>query len=411
MYGGFTKNTKMLTKSIFSCFALALMSGTAIAQPKPKPPKKTQSERKVALTPEEQLATFTVPEGFVVELVASEKNGIINPIDISFDDAGRLWTQTAEMYPLDPGGGNVGFRQLLSFAEKSVDELAKKYPEYKRIGDLYKLKTKGTDRVVIIDNPLAEPSGQARVFADGLTIPQSILPYKNGVYVAHGSELLYLKDTDGDGKADAHETALTGFGFNDSHTMTHCLVRGPGGWIHFSHGALNGGKVVAQSGESTIVKYSKIGRFSIDGEHVEVVNNGLQNIWGFHLKEDGQWYGTEANDMFQSLVPMHPYMGYKGLGGSKIRDYQPIVQAVHDFKVSGTGISGLAYDENGSKGFPEEWKNAGFLANPITSKINAVVCDRNADGSLVSKHLPDFLESSDDWFRPVHLEFLSLIHI
>ena len=40
-----------------------------------------------------------------VAIVASEENGVINPIDISFDDAGRLWTQTGKMYPLDPISG------------------------------------------------------------------------------------------------------------------------------------------------------------------------------------------------------------------------------------------------------------------------------------------------------------------
>lgn len=57
--------------------------------------------------------------------------------------------------------------------------------------------------------------------------------------------MLFLEDTNGDGKADSHKSVLSGFGFNDSHTMSHLLVRGPGGWVHFSHGALNAGNVVA----------------------------------------------------------------------------------------------------------------------------------------------------------------------
>ena len=74
--------------------------------------KKTQSQRTEALTPEEQQKTFTLPEGYVIELVASEKDGLINPIDMAFDDDGRLWTQTARMYPLDPGK-DIGWGQLL----------------------------------------------------------------------------------------------------------------------------------------------------------------------------------------------------------------------------------------------------------------------------------------------------------
>ncbi|MGJ8654932.1 MAG: PVC-type heme-binding CxxCH protein [Akkermansiaceae bacterium] len=371
------------------------------AKPK-RPKKKTQSTRAASLSPEEQLKTFKLPEGFVIELVASEKNGLINPIDLAFDDAGRLWTQTAEMYPLDPNAKVVGRKSLEALDKGTIG----KKTEFQRIKELYQLKQRGTDKILIIEDPTKQVKGEIPVFAEGITIPQSLLPYKDGVFVAHGSEMLFIGDKNGDGKADYHENVLSGFGYTDTHTMSHTLVRGPGGWVHFSHGALNKGKVVSsKSGNSTQINFSKIGRFSLDGKNVEVVNNGLNNIWGFQLKGNGQWYGTEANDLFYSLVPMHPMMGYPGIGNDKLKPYQPFAPKVHQFKVNGTGISGLAYDENGKSGFPDEWKNIGFLANPITSAINCVVSDRNPDGSVISKHFPDFLTCSDDWFRPVNIEF------
>ncbi|MGJ8723207.1 MAG: PVC-type heme-binding CxxCH protein [Roseibacillus sp.] len=362
------------------------------------PKKKTQSARKEALSAEEQLKTFKVPPGFVVELVASEENGLVNPIDLAFDDAGRLWTQTARMYPLDPLPKKVGRNDLAKVDAKSR--------EFSTVREFYQLDKKGEDQILVISDPTQKVQGQIPVFAEGLAIPQSILPYKDGVFVAHGSEMLFLNDTDRDGKFDQHETILSGFGFFDTHTMSHTLVRGPGGWVHFSHGALNKGKVTAvKSGQQETFNFSKIGRFSLDGERLEVLNCGLQNIWGFHLKENGQWYGTEANDLGWSLTPMHPMMTYKGIGNDKFRDYQPIPPVFHTFRVGGTGISALAYDENGSKGFPKKWKNLGFLANPITSTINCVIADRKPDGSVISEHLEDFLSCSDDWFRPVNMEF------
>ena len=51
---------------------------------------KTQSVRTKIFTPEEELAGFKVPEGFVIELVASERDSIVNPVDLTVDDAGRL---------------------------------------------------------------------------------------------------------------------------------------------------------------------------------------------------------------------------------------------------------------------------------------------------------------------------------
>ena len=391
------------------CLAFFLLIGLAssvIAQ-EPKPfrgKKKTQSTRTKAFTPEEQLKTFKLRDGFIIELVASEADGVINPIDLTFDDAGRIWTQTALMYPMDPLS-NMSFRQtqkMLSSKGKS-----KFLPVLNKTKDLYQLKTKGKDKILLVNN-LYRPNAkkEVKVWAEGLTIPQSILPYKNGAYIAHGSEMLFLNDSDGDGKSDEHKTILTGFGFTDTHTMSHTLVRGPGGWIHFSHGAMNKGLVTAvKSGKTQKVDFSKIGRFSLDGNGIELVSAGLNNIWGFQLRANGQWYGTEANDKGYSVVPMEPQTAMYGIGNEKLRDYQPFLSPLHKFLVGGTGISGLAFAEDKSGSFPAEWKDVALLANPITSTINAVRIVRNEDGTVTAEHLEDLLKCSDDWFRPVNMEF------
>src|SRR5437773_1127035 len=69
--------------------------GPFVGAPEPsKPPKESP------LSAEEQLATFTVPPGFRVELVAAEPDGG-KFVGITFDHAGRMWTMTAFEYPLD----------------------------------------------------------------------------------------------------------------------------------------------------------------------------------------------------------------------------------------------------------------------------------------------------------------------
>lgn len=175
-----------------------------------------------------------------MELVASERDGVVNPIHMAFDDAGRLWTQTAKMYPLDPVA-NLQGKDLLNLINDSEARL--KDPNFKRILDLYKGKTKGDDKILVLSGLYGKNKVNTHIWAEGLTIPQSIMPYKNGAYVAQGSELFFLEDTDKDGKADKRTPLFTGFGITDTHTMAHVLVRGPGDWIHFSHGALNKGEV------------------------------------------------------------------------------------------------------------------------------------------------------------------------
>lgn len=365
--------------------------------------KKTQSTRTEIYSPEKELAGFKVPDGFVVELVASERDGIVNPIDLTFDDAGNLWTQTAEMYPLDPVA-NIHWSDLLKLMDNP--EAQRENPDFKRIFDLYEGKTKGSDKILVVSDLYKKTPAKVTVWADGLTIPQSILPYKNGAYVAQGSELFLLNDTNNDGKADERTRVFTGFGVTDTHTMVHVLKRAPGDWIHFSHGALNKGKVTSFFSDASInLDYCKNGRFSLDGKKIELVNSGLNNIWGFQLRGNGQWYGTEANDFGFSIVPMEVGTGYQGIGSERLRPYQPWMLVNHKFRVGATGISGLAFADDPSGSFPEEWKDVALLANPITSTINAVRIVRNPDGTITATHLEDLLSSEDDWFRPVNMEF------
>ena len=365
--------------------------------------KRTHSYRTEGWTPEEELAGFELPDGFVIELVASEADGIVNPIDLTFDDAGRLWTQTAAMYPLDPVQ-DIVWNDLIELMDDP--DAQNENPAFRRALDLYEGVIPGDDKVLIIEDPWAEKPSKIKVWAEGLTIPQSILPYKNGAYIAQGSELFFLEDENGDRFAERRTRLLTNFGITDSHTMSHLLVRAPGDWIHFSQGALNKGEVKSLvSGATTRIDYSKIIRMSLDGADFNVVSAGLNNIWGFQLRANGQWYATEANDLTWSVVPMEPGTGFRGIGNERIRPYQPWMPELHDFRVGGTGISGLEFSEDGEAGFPPEWKDVAILANPITSTLNCVRIIRNPDGTVSAEHLPDLLKSRDDWFRPVNLEF------
>jgi hypothetical protein len=79
--------------------------------------------------------------------------------------------------------------------------------------------------------------------------------------------------------------------------------------------------------------YSKIARFSTSGTEMEIVNSGLNNIWGYQLRHNGQWYGTEANDLGYSVVPMEHGTSFPGIGNEKIRPYQPWLPPFHEFRV------------------------------------------------------------------------------
>jgi putative heme-binding domain-containing protein len=176
--------------------------------------------------------------------------------------------------------------------------------------------------------------------------------------------------------------------------------------MYFTQGALNKGAVTAvKSGNKVRVDGSCQVRFSLDHEDIEVVSTGPSNMWGMQLRNNGQWYGTEANDRAYSVVPYEHGTAMTGVASVKLRPYQPYLPEMHQFRVGGTGISGLAFSDSLSGGFPAEWKDVAILANPITSTLNAVKIERTASGAVKAEHLEDLLVCSDDWFRPVNAEF------
>ncbi len=331
------------------------------------------------LSSEEQRQSFVLPQGFEIELVASEESGLPKPIAVSFDDAGRLWSMTATEYPLD---GNDAPAQAEALWKRG-----------------------GRDKVVVIDEPLGEGPHEARVFADGLAMPMGILPWRDGVILGHGPEIISLTDTDGDGRADKRETLLSGFGINDSHLLPHQFTLLPGGTIAMAQGAFNRSQVQAGDQDPVSFDYCKMGRFTPDGSRFEVIAHGLNNIWGLVLNREGELFIQEANDLGFSVVPFQMGENFPGIGGQKAKPYAPFASPMCDFRVGGTGLSGLAVSQDLSGGFPEPWHEVMLVANPITRSINAVTVEREEDGTFSMDREVDFLTSRDDWFRPIALSF------
>ena len=337
-------------------------------------------ERKESpLTPAEQLQSFSVPEGYEVELVASEETGLPKPITISFDDHGRMWSITATDYPVD--------------ANETPDQAMALW------------KNGGKDRVVVFDEPLKEGPHTPRTFADGLAMPMGILPWKDGAIVGQGPEILFFGDENGDGKADSKKVLVRGFGVQDSHLLPHQFTMMPGGWIAMAQGAFNRSQVVAGQNPPVSFDYCKMGRFRPDGSHFETIAYGLNNIWGFVLNREGEMFIQEANDMNYSVVPMQVGSSYPGIGNQKFKPYAPFAPPVAKFMLGGTGLSGLALSEDRSSSFPEPWDYVMFVANPITRSINAVKVTDAADGGYAMERLPDFVRCADDWFRPIAIHF------
>ncbi len=367
------KHIPFLAALVFS--PLASSYAADVFAPAPAPAKGAKPS---PMTGDEEKATFTLPPGFEIELVAQEDEGFGKFITVDWDQHGRMWSMTAFEYPVDGNESAAQAKALYSSPRK--------------------------DRVIVFDTPSAPGVQKPRVFVDGLAIPLGILPYKDGVYVQHGNDLKFFKDTDGDGKADTHDIVVTGFGVQDSHLFPHQFTRAPGGWIWMAQGLFNSSKVV-KPGSDKVVDWPKcsMAKMRPDGSDFEVTSVGPNNIWGLVIDGEGQSWIQEANDYGYPVMPFHEYAYYPGGMEGFRKSYQPDFPATSEFRMGGTGLSGLALsDKKGA--WPEGYADVMYAANPITRKIQAIKI--TPDGSRFKYTLlGDFINSSDEWFRPVSIHF------
>ena len=82
-----------------------------------------------------------------------------------------------------------------------------------------------------------------------------------------------------------------------------------------------------------------------------------------------------------------------------MKSYAPVFPGTApDFQMGGTGLSGLALSDTNH--WPHPYDNVFYIANPITRKIQAIRLHEDGPRYRL-EHLPDFVHSSDEFFRPV----------
>jgi hypothetical protein len=117
------------------------------------------------------------------------------------------------------------------------------------------------------------------------------------------------------------------------------------------------------------------------------------------LTGQGEAFIQEANDYGYPVMPFHEYAWYPGCADRLAKSYQPPfpVQAPQ-FKLGGTGLSGLALSDPGV--WPKGYADVMYVANPITSKVNAIQMKREGAGYSLEK-LADLVTCDDPFFRPI----------
>ena len=314
------------------------------------------------LSPAEELKSFVVPEGFAIQLVAAEPE-IGKPISMSFDAAGRLWVAETNAYPIETS------------ADKTPRDLVRILSDFQPDGR----------------------AGKNAVFADGLSMPDAVAPYKNGAVVFTIPNIVRLQDTDGDGRADRRDVVLGPFATNDTHNMANNFRRGFDGWMYGGQGVAN--KTAVKGGDGREFRMSGgTFRFLPDGRSIQKYGDGQANVCGLCFDPLGNLFTTDCHSMplYQNIYGgFYPVFGkpHDGLG------YAPQM-LTHNH--GSTAISGLITCEEPL--WPAEFQGNFLLGNVVTSRVNRDRIEEHGSTKL-AKEMPDLVQSRDPWFRPVDVQF------
>ncbi|OYW13364.1 MAG: hypothetical protein B7Z55_16980, partial [Planctomycetales bacterium 12-60-4] len=235
-------------------------------------------------------------------------------------------------------------------------------------------------------------------FADKLNIPMGILPTAGGVICFNIPDIVFLRDNDGDDKADERIKILGPFDTTrDTHGMVNGMRRGPDGWIYACHGFNNQSNVTAKDGSNVKMISGNTFRFREDGSRVEQWTTGQVNPFGLAADDWGNLYSADCHSKpITALLHggCYPSFGrpHDGLG---------FAPSMMDHLHGSTAICGLIFYQ--AEQFPQAFQNRFYSGNVMTSRINCNAIERQA-ATVTARELPDFMTSDDPWFRPVDIQ-------
>ncbi len=287
--------------------------------------------------------------GCKVELVASEETfpELVNPVQMNFDTKGRLWIAAWPSYP-----------------ETSPT-------------------TKVFDKLLVIDlDPVTGKAAKITTFADGLNCPTGFQFYKDGVLVMQSPDLWFLRDSDGDGKADQRERVLHGLDAADSHHETNSMCLEPGGAVYLSDGIFHRTSVETFNGpvrnnDGAIYRYEpRTGKFMRHVPYNFANPHGrVFDYWGNDLITDATGNDNYFGPAFSGHLGYGPHPDMQKFWNRPSRP------------CAGTAILT-------SRHFPENWQGQFLNANVISVQgiFRAKLME---EGSGIKGHSVDNLIATD----------------
>jgi putative membrane-bound dehydrogenase-like protein len=228
---------RLVLLTLLSFALLTLVGfGSGKDDPAPRDPFAEHIAATAPKSPEDEGKSFKLPPGFVAELVAAEPD-IHKPLNMNFDDKGRLWVTDTVEYPFPAADG-----------------------------------AKTRDTVKILED--FDEHGRARkisTYADNLNIPIGVLPLGKYAFVYSIPNIFRMT---GENKAEKREPLYQEFGHRDTHGMTGSFTRAFDGWVYACHGYSNTSKVEGADKKPIIMQSGNTYRMKPDGSHAEYFTHG-----------------------------------------------------------------------------------------------------------------------------------------
>ena len=330
------------------------------------------------LAPAEAVKTFYMPPGYRMELVASEPL-VQNPTAVDWDPSGRLWV--VEM---------TGFVRDLDAPEPNLDP---------------------TGRVVVLEDTNHDGRMDKRtVFADRLILPRAVKVLERGVLIGEPGTLYWLRDTNGDLRADTKDVVTTGYG------RLHGSVEGNANSLYW---AID--NRIYTTGTDLFLT-EKDGVF-------EVRKTLSRGEWGATQDDAGRIYRNSSEAALQvDLVPT-PYFArnplllrtrgsYEPLRGENddvntVWPVRPNAGANRAYQVGITRPDGTLERNTAACGplvyrgdrLPADLYGNVFVAEPSANLISRIIV--SDDGTTITARKAyekaEFIASTDERFRPVYM--------
>jgi putative membrane-bound dehydrogenase-like protein len=336
------------------------------------------SKMQKPLPVDESMKHMSVPVDFAVKIFVTEEKLGGKPICMNWDEQGRLWVALTIDYPneLKPEG-------------------------------------QGRDRIVVCEDEDGDGvCDKVTTFADKLSIPTSLLPYAGGIIVHQAPHTLFLKDTDGDGKADLRQILFTGWNTGDTHAGPSNLHYGFDNWIYGSVGYAGFDGTVA--GEAIRMRQGFY-RFKIENANplkvtkLEFLRSTSNNTWGLCFDEAGQLFGSTANGcpLVHMPIPNRYYEKVKGLTPTVLQNIaadnhmEPITEKIRQVDFHGGFTAASNCSIYTARTYPKEyWNRVAFVSEP-TGHLTAAFTLKPDGATFKARMGWNLLASDDEWVAPI----------